>query len=195
MRNNVSKQILLSVIGVAILVIAVVGVSFALYIDLNYDNLAGPGSLFVQYEDEKKDFEITNSYPVSMEEGRTSGTKVTFKLNGTTDGYVIRVLADEGKNTLKDSEVFAYVSSEEVDGISFTPNGNFGTTGQALGSSDVILGEGSFKTNQKPERVFNIYFWVDDSVVSVGENGTYTPEAYANKSYSATVRVEVKLNK
>ena len=80
-----------------------------------------------------------------MEQGRTSGTKVTFKLNGTTDGYVIRVLADEGKNKLKDSEVFAYVSSEEVEGISFTPNGNFGTTGQALGSSDVILGEGKFK--------------------------------------------------
>ena len=39
MRNNVSKQVLLSVIGVAILVIAVIGVSFALYIDLNYSFL------------------------------------------------------------------------------------------------------------------------------------------------------------
>ncbi len=195
MRNNVSKQILLSVIGVAILVIAVVGVSFALYIDLNYENLASPGSLFVQFDNEKKEIDLTNSQPVSMEVGRTSGELITFKLNGTTDGYVIRVIADEGKNRLKDSEVFAYISSEEVDGISFTPNGNFGTTGQALGSNDVILGEGSFKTNQKPERVFNIRFWVDNSVVSVEDNGTYTADEYSNLHYSARVKVEIKLNK
>lgn len=195
MRNNVSKQILLSVIGVAILVIAVVGVSFALYIDLNYDNLASPGSLFVQYENDKKTVELTNSLPVSMEQGRNSENKVTFKLNGTTDGYVIRVEADDTNNTLKNSEVFAYVSSEEVDGISFTPNGNFGTTGQALGSDNVIIGTGSFKTNPKPERVFNVHFWVDDSVVSVGENGTYTEEEYARMYYSLKVIVEVKLNR
>lgn len=195
MRNNVSKQILLSVIGVAILVIAVVGVSFALYIDLNYDNLASPGSLFVQFDDDKKSVELTNSMPVSMEQGRNSENKVTFKLNGTTDGYVIRVEADKLDNKLKDSEVFAYISSEEVDGISFTPNGNFGTTGQALGSDNVILGTGSFKTNQKPERVFNVHFWVDDSVVSIGENGTYTEEEYARKTYSLKVKVEVKLNR
>ena len=195
MRNNVSKQILLSVIGVAILVIAVVGVSFALYIDLNYDNLASPGSLFVQFDDDKKSVELTNSMPVSMEQGRNSENKVTFKLNGTTDGYVIRVEADKLDNKLKDSEVFAYISSEEVDGISFTPNGNFGTTGQALGSDNVILGTGSFKTNQNPERVFNVHFWVDDSVVSIGENGTYTEEEYARKTYSLKVKVEVKLNR
>ena len=195
MRNNVSKQVLLSVIGVAILVIAVVGVSFALYIDLNYDNLASPGSLFVQFEDDKKTIELTNSMPVSMEQGRNSENKVTFKLNGTTDGYVIRVEADDTNNKLKDSEVFAYISSEEVDGISFTPNGNFGTTGQALGSDNVILGTGSFKTNPKPERVFNVHFWVDDSVVSVGENGTYTEEEYATMHYSLKVKVEVKINR
>ncbi len=195
MRNNVSKQILLSVIGVAILVIAVVGVSFALYIDLNYDNLASPGSLFVQYENDKKTVELTNALPVSMEQGRNSENKVTFKLNGTTDGYVVRVEADKTNNTLKDSEVFAYISSEEVDGISFTPNGNFGTTGQALGSDNVVIGTGSFKTNPKPERVFDVHFWVDDSVVSVGENGTYTEEEYARMYYSLKVIVEVKLNR
>ena len=104
-------------------------------------------------------------------------------------------MADEGKNKLKDSEVFAYISSEEVDGISFTPNGNFGTTGQALGSDNVVIGTGSFKTNPKPERVFDVHFWVDDSVVSVGENGTYTEEEYARMYYSLKVIVEVKLNR
>ena len=87
MRNNVSKQVLLSVIGVAILVIAVIGVSFALYIDLNYN----PGTIELQFKDDKKYIEITNSMPVSMEEGRYSNNEVSFTINGTVNGYAVRV--------------------------------------------------------------------------------------------------------
>ena len=45
------------------------------------------------------------------------------------------------------------------------------------------------------ERVFNIRFWVDSSVVSIGDNGTYTADEYSNLHYSARVKVEIKLNK
>ena len=109
MRNNVSKQVLLSVIGVAILVIAVIGVSFALYIDLNYN----PGTIELQFKDDKKYIEITNSMPVSMEEGRYSNNEVSFTINGTVNGYAVRVLTDDS-STLKPSEVFAYISSNVI---------------------------------------------------------------------------------
>ena len=189
MRNNVSKQVLLSVIGVAILVIAVIGVSFALYIDLNYN----PGTIELQFKDDKKYIEITNSMPVSMEEGRYSNNEVSFTINGTVNGYAVRVLTDDS-STLKPSEVFAYISSNDVDGITFTPNGNFGTTGEALGSKNVVLGTGKFSDSKKEPRTFNIHFWVDDSVVTVGEGGTYTQEEYQNMKYSLRVSVDYNKN-
>ena len=189
MRNNVSKQVLLSVIGVAILVIAVIGVSFALYIDLNYN----PGTIELQFKDDKKYIEITNSMPVSMEEGRYSSNEVSFTINGTVNGYAVRVLTDDS-STLKPSEVFAYISSNDVDGITFTPNGNFGTTGEALGSKNVVLGTGKFSDSKKEARNFNIHFWVDDSVVTVGEGGTYTQEEYQNMKYSLRVSVDYNKN-
>ena len=189
MRNNVSKQVLLSVIGVAILVIAVIGVSFALYIDLNYN----PGTLKLQFKDDKKYIELTNSMPVSMEEGKNSPNEVSFTLNGTVDGYTIRVLTDDS-STLKPSEVFAYISSDDVSGITFNANGNFATTGQALGEKNVVLGTGTFNNKEKADRTFNIHFWVDNSVVSIGEGETYTVDEYANMKYSLRVSVEYTKN-
>ena len=189
MRNNVSKQVLLSVIGVAILVIAVIGVSFALYIDLNYN----PGTLELQFKDDKKYIELTNSMPVSMEQGKNSENEVSFKINGSIDGYVIRVLTDDS-STLKPSEVFAYITSDDVDGITFTPNGNYATTGEALGSKNVVLGTGTFNNKEKEARNFKIHFWVDNSAVTVGEGGTYTQEEYENMKYSLRVSIEVLKN-
>ena len=190
MRNNVSKQVLLSVIGVAILVIAVIGVSFALYIDLNYN----PGTLELQFKDDKKYIELTNSMPISSLQGKSSENEVTFKINGSIEGYTVRVLTDDS-STLSPNEVFAYITSDDTDGITFTANGDFATTGQALGGKNVVLGTGTFNNKDKEARTFTIHFWVDDSVVSVGENGTYTFEDYANMKYSLRVSVEANIKK
>ena len=185
MRNNVSKQILLSVIGVAILVIAVIGVSFALYVERNYDTNAVGGYEKVVYNNETKEVTLTNPVPVSAEQGRSSKNVVSFTLTGTSKRYEIKVVPGDkvkNKERLKDSEVFAYITSEDVAGVTFKPEGNFGTTGQALGLSEVTLGTGYFAPNNTDYRNFEVHFWVDNSVANVTSGNTY---------YSAKVIVEV----
>ena len=51
----------------------------------------------------------------------------------------------------------------------------------------------AFKT-EKEARNFKIHFWVDNSVVTVGEGGTYTQEEYENMKYSLRVSIEVLKN-
>ena len=67
-NSNSSKQVLLSVIGVAILVVAVVGVSFAFF---NYTrtgtaNTVKTGQIF--FEQSQSSVELTNVFPVTAQE-------------------------------------------------------------------------------------------------------------------------------
>ena len=206
MSNNVSKQILLSVIGVAILVIAVIGVSFAFFTYTRtgtISNKLGAGTIDFKFTDANS-INLTNHFPISSEEGRnlTGENQVcTFTISGNISKgnikYVVKAISgdlEEGRKRFKDSEVFAYIKSADVDGISFTPNGNFGTTGQALGSENVDLGSGVLTAKDRTNRDFEVRMWVDDSVVSIGEDGTYTPEEFSNMYYSMKIKVVVADN-
>ena len=207
MSNNTSKQILLSVIGVAILVIAVIGVSFAFFAYTrtgSKNNTLGAGTIDFKFTDGNS-INLTNHFPISSEEGRslTGENQVcTFTISGEISkgyiNYVVKAVAGdkvEGRNRFRDSEVFAYIKSNDVDGITFTPNGTFGTTGQALGSDDVILGSGTLTATSRTNRDFEVRMWVDDSVVSVGDNGTYSTDEFSNLYYSMKIKVEVQNKK
>ncbi len=74
MRNDSSKQILLSVLGVAILVVAVVGVSFAAFTYTgkgSVENTIKTGTIKVVYNEGEQGINITNAMPVSDEVGKT----------------------------------------------------------------------------------------------------------------------------
>ena len=200
MSNNVSKQILLSVIGVAILVIAVIGVSFAFFIENKMSVIeSGSGTLVsvTNTADGSNGSIVTlsNSSPVSSEVGKTLDLQSgKFAVKGKTETsikYVIKAITVPSTTQFRNSEVFAYIKSDDVDGITFTANGLYGTTGEALGADEVILGSGTLTSKDEKVRNFAVYFWVDDSVVSVGENGTYTEEEFNNLNYSVKIKVEI----
>ena len=207
MINNTSKQILLSVIGVAVLIIAVIGVSFAFFtytrIGANSNNILGAGNIDFKVVDGNS-LNLVNPYPISSSEGRnliSNDQVVKFTVSGNvSDGainYVVKLIPgelDENKVRFKDSEVFAYISSPELEGITFTPRGSFGTIGQAIGNEEVILGTGTLTSKAHVDKEFEVRLWVDDSVVSIDENGTYTPEELSNMYYSMKVKVEVQNN-
>ncbi len=74
MKNDSSKQILLSVLGVAILVVAVVGVSFAAFTYTgkgSVENTIKTGTIKVVYNEGEKGISITNAMPVSDTIGKT----------------------------------------------------------------------------------------------------------------------------
>ena len=207
MNNNASKQILLSVIGVVVLIIAVIGVSFAFFTYTrtgSRNNTLGAGTIDFKFTDGNS-INLTNHFPISSLEGRnlTGENQVcTFTISGEISkgdiNYVVKAVPGdkvEDRNRFKDSEVFAYIKSDDVDGISFTPKGDYGTTGQALDTGEVILGYGTLSANSRVNRNFEVRMWVDDSVVSVGDNGTYTTEEFSNLYYSMKIKVEVQNKK
>ena len=91
MNNNSSKQILLSVLGVAILVVAVVGVSFAAFTFTKTDtaeNTITTGAITLTYQ-EGNAIELTDAMPITDAQGKgLSETKqyLDFQLDAKVAG-------------------------------------------------------------------------------------------------------------
>ena len=86
-NSKQSKQVLLSVIGVAILVVAVVGVSFAFF---NYtrtgdENRVATGTIYFNHTESAQRISISNFFPTD-ENGRTENdsSSVTITIEGGT---------------------------------------------------------------------------------------------------------------
>lgn len=197
---NNSKQALLSIVGVAILVVAVVGVSFAFFTYSKsgaQDNIITTGSLTFAFED--GDFiNLENQMPMSVEKGMAlSGENnvCTFTVKGnapagTNISYT--VYADDGdpvgtKARLKNSEVYVTIAAV---GDGFTPAAGVaaGTTFDKLSSG--VLGTGTI-TGTGTEQVvtFTVKMWISDQVTIAESGASYTPTAYANLYYSMRIRV------
>ena len=65
-RENSQKRVLLSVLGVAILVVAVIGISFAAYTgtQTSNENTINTGTLMVSYQEDDAAINITNALPM-----------------------------------------------------------------------------------------------------------------------------------
>ena len=143
MNNNQSKQILLSVIGVAILVVAVVGVSFAFFTYSrtgSQNNIITTGKITFVFQDGDT-INLTNHFPITTAAGLAlngSGEKCTFSVTGnTTTGSTINfavwavpgdtpasvadIDATQFTTRFDDSEVFVNIQAATVSGASFTP--------------------------------------------------------------------------
>ena len=199
MENNSSKQILLSVIGVAILVIAVVGVSFAFFTYSRtgeQDNIITTGSLTFTFSDGQF-IKLQNHFPITTEEGlELSGTNniCTFTVTGNapqgTD-ITYNVFADAGStqegNRFPDTQVFIAM---ENTGTGFTPAAGLATGTPVSSLTNGQLGTGTITGGASQELTFTVRMWVDSSVVTVGEGGTYTTDAYGEMYYTMKIRVE-----
>ena len=201
MNNNSGKQMLLSVVGVAVLVIAVVGVSFAFFTYTRtgaQDNVIQTGTLTFAFEDTSF-INIENQFPITTQQGLAltgAGNICEFSVKGsaptgTNIGYT--VFAEDGdavgsKTRLKDSEVFVAL---DASGNGFTPAAGVATGTPFSSLTNDTLGTGTITGSGQEQTVnFTARMWVDSSVVSIGEGKTYTAEAYGNLYYSMRIRVE-----
>ncbi len=102
-NGNSSKQVLLSILGIAVLVIAVVGVSFAFftYSYTGDDQRLKSGEIFFQFT-EGDHIALTNQFPMSDAEGEALSTGsnqvITFTITGKNAGdfdipFEIRLVA------------------------------------------------------------------------------------------------------
>ena len=143
MNNNQSKQILLSVIGVAILVVAVVGVSFAFFTYSrtgSQNNIITTGQITFVFQDGDS-INLTNHFPIATADGLalTGNDNVcTFSVTGNTttgssiafavwavegDSATTLSLGEDYTTRYRDSEVFVNIQPNTtlVANVSFTP--------------------------------------------------------------------------
>ncbi|MDO4368966.1 MAG: hypothetical protein Q4C29_00285 [bacterium] len=115
-RENSQKRILLSVLGVAILVVAVVGISFAAYTGSNTGNVnkVSTGTITFSYAEPENGITLSDAASISDAAGKSLTNKFDFTVTTTTTNaltipYVV-TLTKDASNTLSDDAVSVYVT-------------------------------------------------------------------------------------
>lgn len=204
MNENSSKQVLLSVLGIAVLVVAVVGVSFAFFTYSKTgekNNTLTTGNIFFNFT-EGNAIKLTNEFPRTD----ASGEALTEAQNGALTFHVVgydssekgieyTVYALEGdaeadRTRFKDSEIKLNLKAPAtVVENKFATSTVVGTVGSL--ANGVVLAKGkitakSSETQQDDE--YTLRMWISDAV-SIGEGKTYTTEEYTKMYYSLKLKV------
>lgn len=204
MNENSSKQVLLSVLGIAVLVVAVVGVSFAFFTYSKTgekNNTLTTGNIFFNFT-EGNAIKLTNEFPRTDTSGEAlneaQNGALTFHVVGydTSDkGIEYTVYALEGdveadKTRFKDSEIKLNLKAPAtVVENKFATSTVVGTDGSL--ANGVVLAKGkitakSSETQQDDE--YTLRMWISDAV-SIGEGKTYTTEQFGAMYYSLKLKV------
>ena len=193
-NNNSSKQILLSVLGVAILVVAVVGISFAAFTYARTGtttNTITTGTITMSYTEGKNGITLTDALPITDDAGKAlsaEGQYFDFTVNakivgkGTTKiDYVIT--ATEVTTSLPSTGVKAYLTSNTdatvelaptiVSTLPLTESGN--SAGAPVGEH--ILKSGSISTTDNSVNettTYRLRMWVDQNYQAPSSQQVYS---------------------
>ncbi len=191
MENNNSKQMILSILGVVILVVAVVGVSFAAF---SYSktgekvNTITTGTITMSYSEDTNGINLSNALPMSDDQGKAlSGSNnvfdftVTATINGsgnTTINYDVTA-TKESDSTLDDSAVKVYLTSIDNSAdtqvlvptkvSALTKTGSSEASGAPNGQYKLTTGTFTSTTTRK----YRLRMWVAEDYSSLSTSGTY----------------------
>ena len=189
MKDNNSKQVLLSVLGVAILIVAVVGVSFAAF---SYSqagekvNTITTGTITMSYSEDTNGINLTNALPMSDTAGKAlqgDGNAFDFTVSATITGtttinYAITA-SKEAESTIPDDGVKVYLTSMDGEADSeilaptkvnaLTPTTDSEESGAPEGQ--FILKTDTFSATSS--RAYRLRMWVADDYQVTGQAQTY----------------------
>ena len=189
MKDNNLKQVLLSVLGVAILIVAVVGISFAAF---SYSktgtkvNTITSGTITMSYSETTNGINLSNAFPMSDAVGKTLEDEsqyfdftITANIVGTTTiNYLISCTKESG-STLVDSAVKVYLtdmtSSADTQIVAptkmstLTKTGSSEVSGAPSGQYELSSGTISSSTTKK----YRLRMWVADDYNVTGSTQTY----------------------
>ena len=195
-RENSQKRVLLSVLGVAILVVAVIGISFAAYTGQGSanENTITTGTLMVGYSEDSSAINIQNALPMSDDEAMSPDN-----LSGETDSFIFTVSSkandpvsipytitltpdNEGvANVLPDNKVKVWLTSDEGQVLAPTLVSAL-TSGTGNRADSKILAQETMTGNSQVNTVtYTLKMWVDS---------TYDASGADSYSYSAKVNVD-----
>ena len=188
MKENNSKQVLLSVLGVAILVVAVVGVSFAAF---SYSktgeqvNTITTGTITMSYSEDTNGINLIDALPMTDEQGKAlAGENNVFEftvgatITGTTTiNYAVTATKEPG-SSLDDTAVKVYLtdinSGGDTEVLAPTKVSALQkTTSDVSGAPNdqYKLTSGTFNTTTTKK--YRLRMWVADDYSSLGTSGTY----------------------
>lgn len=192
-KENSQKKMLLSVLGVAILVVAVIGISFAAYsatFDYGNANSIKTGTIMVSYTEPSNAINLENAMPMSDTDGKAlTGTNKTFDFsvstqatNALTVPYTIS-LTKVDTSTLGDNEVKVYLTKGGTEVLAPTLVSNLADNAARSGSKTLYTTQDVYNGTEKEAKTtdYVLRMWVDKNV---------TVDATNKKTYKALVNVD-----
>jgi hypothetical protein len=181
MIRDDSKQVLLSVFGVALLIVAIVGISYAIFVfsaKSRVDNTVRSGGITFEYLEGDSVIDINDALPVSDEVGVKQTKSFDFQVSSairgnTTVFYEVRAKSLTVDNKIDNQYVKIYLEEKDGDDFStvlspttFKENPNTSLTNISVDTNTMLLYSGRFSgkkattTNYSDE--FRLKMWLSD---------------------------------
>lgn len=191
MEDNNSKKILLSVLGVAILVVAVVGISFALF--TSNDQITGAntiqtGTITMSFSEKTNGITLNDALPMSETDALANlvdaGEYFDFDVVTTTSvaGTVIpyKIAVEKGEGTLTNSQIAINLQKLGTDGNVASTLINGKTVADVIGadatSGTIYTVSNNEGTVAGKTDSYRLRIWIDGSqdATKIAENSKYS---------------------
>ncbi len=167
-NNNNSKKIVLLIIAVGILIVAVVGVTFAFFTYSKIgtkDNKIETGTISFVYLEGASGLTLTNMFPMTDAVGEIQASKYTFSVSGQRTGsgiinYTVKANAGSvisGKTAISNGLVHMKLTG------SGTGAGSFSTA--AVPTFPATIATGSINSTSEITHTYDLRMWISDAVV------------------------------
>lgn len=184
MENN-KKTLILSIVGILVLVIAVVGVSFAMYSFTGTgtkENVITTGTVSMSF-DPDNNMTLTNQYPMSDAKGVEQETnKVEFGVTADFTNDAMQINYDLGITniTAGDTLTSEYIKVALLDGEGTVLVGTQGT-----GATDLTAGVtiASLQAKAGTNGLIDEYALTSGTITTSGQTDNYTLIAYVSDQY------------
>lgn len=184
MENNNKKTLILSIIGILVLVIAVVGVSFAMYTFSGTgtkENVIQTGTVTMNFDPDNS-FTVTNKYPMSDAKGiAQTDSKATFGVHAVWGNSQMTIAYDLGITNITAGTTLTedYIKVALLDG-----NGNV-IVGEKNEDNSLKAGVTikSLATNAGTNNLIKTYALTSGTITASGTTDNYTILAYVSDAY------------
>lgn len=181
MIRDDSKQVLLSVFGVALLIVAIVGISYAIFVfsaKSRVDNTVRSGGITFEYLEGDSVIDINDALPVSDEIGEKQTKSFDFKISSairgnTTVFYEVRAKSLTVENKIDNQYVKIYLEKKNGSDFSsilspttFKDNPNTSLANISVDPNTMLLYSGNFSgkkaTTINYSDEFRLRMWLSD---------------------------------
>ena len=193
-NSNSSKQILISILGVAILIVAVVGISFAAFTYVGTGtktNSITTGTITMSYTEDTNGITLSNALPMTDDAGKAlsaEGQYFDFTVNakivgkGTTKiDYVIT--ATEVTHSLPNTGVKVYLTSNTDQKVELAPTvvstlplTQSGNSASAPAGERILKSDSISTTDASVDETttYRLRMWVDQAYQAPSEQQVYS---------------------